>query len=148
MRRRFVIILTAAFVAASSWGAGPAGDASAGKKNKPITVSGEILDLSCYLARGLHGSVHQDCAKRCLQSGVPMGLMTADSTLYLLTQNHGRAMTPGSYAGTPDMYAQCREWAAMQVEVNGATGFRDGVRVLEVTRAKLVPAPTPTKNVP
>ena len=148
MGRRVLVLLVAAFVAAASWGAGPAGDSSAGKKNKPITVSGEIMDLSCYLARGLHGPLHRDCAKQCLLSGVPMGLMTADSTLYLLTQNHGRAMTPASFAGTPDMYAQCREWAALQVEVNGATGFRNGVRVLEVTRAKLLPAPTPVKNVP
>ena len=148
MGRRIVILITAAFVAVSTWGAGPAGDPGAGKKNKPITVSGEILDLSCYLARGLSGPLHQDCAKRCLQSGVPMGLMTADSTLYLLTQNHGRAMTPGSFAGTPNLYAQCRDWAAMQVEVNGATGFRNGVRVLEVTRAKLQPTPTQAKNVP
>jgi len=148
MRRRFVIILTAAFMAASTWGAGPAGDASAGKKNKPITVSGEVLDLSCYLARGLSGPLHRDCAKQCLAAGVPMGLMTADSTMYLLTQNHGRAMAPGTFAGTPDMYAQVKEWASLQVEVNGATGFRNGVRVLEVTRAKLVPVPTPAKNVP
>lgn len=148
MGRRFFIILTAAFVAVSSWGAGPAGDSSAGKKNKPITVSGEILDLSCYLARGLSGPLHRDCAKQCLAMGVPMGLMTADSTLYLLTQNHGRAMAPGSYAGTPDMYAQVKDWAALQVEVNGATGFRNGIRVLEVTRAKLLPTPTPAKNTP
>ena len=148
MGRRVLIILTAAFVAASTWGAGPAGDAPAGKKNKPITVSGEVLDLSCYLSRGLSGPLHRDCAKQCLAAGVPMGLMTADSTFYLLTQNHGRAMAPASYAGTPDMYAQCREWAAMQVEVNGATGFRNGVRVLEVTRAKVLPTATPAKNTP
>lgn len=148
MGRRIRIILTAALLAAATWGAGPAGDSPAGRKNKPITVSGEVLDLSCYLARGLAGPLHRDCAKQCLGAGVPMGLMTADSTLYLLTQNHGRAMAPGSFAGTPDMYAQCREWASLQVEVNGATALRNGVRVLEVTRAKLVPAPTPTKNVP
>lgn len=148
MGRRIFILMTAAFVAASSWGAAPAGNASAGKKNKVITVSGEILDLSCYLARGLAGPLHADCARQCLRAGVPMGLITADSTLYLLTQNHGRAMAPGGYAGTPDMYAQCREWAALKVEVNGASGFRAGVRVLEVTRAKLAPAPAPPKNTP
>ena len=148
MRRRALVLLVAGFVAAASWGAGPAGDAPAAKKNKPITVSGEIMDLSCYLTRGLAGPLHQDCARQCLLSGVPMGLMTADSTLYLLTQNHGRAMTPASFAGTPDMYAQCREWAGQRVEVNGVTGFRNSVRVLEVTRAKLLPAPTPVKNGP
>jgi hypothetical protein len=136
MGRHIRIILAAALVTAFTLGAGPAGDTPAGKKNKPITVSGEILDLSCYLARGLNGPLHRDCAKQCLGAGVPMGLMTADSTLYLLTQNHGRAMAPGSFAGMPDMYAQCRDWAALQVEVNGATAIRNGVRVLEVTRAR------------
>lgn len=147
MGRRLRIILAAALIAAMTWGAGPAGDTPA-KKNKPITVSGEILDLSCYLARGLAGPLHRDCAKQCLMAGVPMGLMTADSTMYLLTQNHGRAMAPGSFAGQPDMYAQVKEWAALQVEVNGVVGTRHGVKVLEVTRAKLLPTPSPAKNTP
>ena len=58
------------------------------------------------------------------------------------------AMAPGSFAGQPDMYAQVKEWAALQVEVNGVLGTRHGVKVLEVTRAKLRPTPSPAKNTP
>jgi len=136
--RRYVVVVA---ILVGALGASPALDL---KSRKPITVRGEILDLSCYLEKGLSGAVHQDCAKMCLQSNVPMGLMTADSTLFLLTQDHGRAMAPTTYAGIPDMYAQCRRWAALQVEVNGIARMRNGVRVLEVSRAKLVTEPPAT----
>jgi len=108
---------------------------------KPATVRGEILDLGCYLARGLRGPMHRDCALKCLSSGVPMGLITADSLVYLLTQVHGRAMAPAGYTN-PDMFQQCKQWPAMNVEVSGWTFERKGVRIMEVSKAALLPAPT------
>jgi hypothetical protein len=130
-----VLILAAALLT-------PAPGESAGAK-RAVVVKGEILDLGCYLARGLHGSIHRDCAHQCLAAGIPMGIMAQDSTLYLLTQDHGRAMAPSSYS-TPDAYAQCREWASLTVEVTGGESLRNGVHVLEVVRAKLVPAEAPS----
>ena len=60
---------------------------------KAAVVRGEVLDLSCWLARNLSGPLHQDCARKCLASGVPMGIITTpDSTLWLLTQDHGRTI--------------------------------------------------------
>ena len=106
---------------------------------KRLVVRGEIVDMGCYLARGLRGPLHTDCARQCLAVGVPMGLLGPDSTVYLLTQDHGRAMAPSQYQ-TPDAYAQCKDWASMTVEVMGTLYVRNGVNVLEVSRAKVVPA--------
>ena len=112
---------------------------------KAAVVRGEVLDLSCWLARNLSGPLHQDCARRCLAAGVPMGIITTpDSTLWLLTQDHGRAMEPGSFAGTPDPYLQCKDWPSYIVEVAGLPAFKNGVHVIEVSRAKIISKPVAT----
>lgn len=111
-----------------------AGSGGPGPK-KLATVTGEILDMGCFSARGLRGQLHRECALKCVMSGVPMGLITADSVVYILTQNHDRAMTPGGYP-PPDPFLQCKRWPATQVEITGFVWERKGVKMLEVRMAK------------
>ena len=121
----------------------PAGAPSAGAKAgppKPIKVRGEIIDMGCYLSQGLRGPMHRDCALKCLSSGVPMGIVTADSIVYLLTQVHARAMTPESYQ-TPNAFELCKKWPSQTVDLAGFAYERRGVRILEVLKAVVVPAP-------
>ena len=51
---------------------------------KPISVVGEIVDLSCYLQVGKHGDKHRDCGQKCVAAGQPVGLVTKDGTVYTL----------------------------------------------------------------
>ena len=51
---------------------------------EPISVVGEIVDLSCYLQVGKHGDKHRDCAQKCARSGQPIGLVKEDGTVYML----------------------------------------------------------------
>ncbi len=53
-------------------------------KAKPISVVGEVVDLSCYLQVGKHGDKHRDCGQKCLRNGQPAGLLAEDGTLYML----------------------------------------------------------------
>src|SRR3954452_2006539 len=53
-------------------------------KAEPITATGEVLDLSCYLQVGKHGDKHRDCAQKCVGNGQPVGLLAEDGTVYLL----------------------------------------------------------------
>ncbi len=101
---------------------------------KYVTVTGEILDMGCFTFSGLRGPLHRDCALKCIMSGVPMGLITADSVVYVLTQNHDRAMAPGSFP-PPDPYGLCRGWPSIQVEIAGYTWERKGLKMLEVRMA-------------
>src|SRR5205823_3689002 len=41
---------------------------------KVVTVVGEIVDYSCYLSLGKHGTKHRDCGQKCLRNGQPIGL--------------------------------------------------------------------------
>jgi hypothetical protein len=53
---------------------------------KVVTLVGEIVDYSCYLQLGKHGTKHRDCGQKCLKSGMPIGLLTKDGKLYLLME--------------------------------------------------------------
>ncbi|HVL11419.1 MAG TPA: hypothetical protein VM529_02570 [Gemmata sp.] len=53
---------------------------------KVTTVTGEIIDLSCYLQVGKHGGKHRDCGQKCLKAGQPIGLLAKDGTVYLLME--------------------------------------------------------------
>ena len=42
---------------------------------EPKTVTGEILDMKCYMTSGAHGEGHKDCAAMCIKGGAPMGIL-------------------------------------------------------------------------
>src|SRR5215831_3676475 len=50
------------------------------------TVTGEILDMKCYMSAGKHGPDHKDCAAMCLKGGSPMGILAQDGKVYLLIE--------------------------------------------------------------
>jgi len=49
-----------------------------------VRVSGEIVDVSCYLQLGKHGAAHVACATKCATNGQPIGLLAAGNALYFL----------------------------------------------------------------
>jgi hypothetical protein len=51
---------------------------------KPLTLTGEVVDVSCYTQLGKRGEGHKACGTKCVASGSPAGLLTADGTLYIL----------------------------------------------------------------
>lgn len=62
---------------------------SAQAKADTVTVTGEVLDLSCYLGHGAKGKEHQKCAKACvLEKKVPAGLLLDDGSVLLLVPDH------------------------------------------------------------
>jgi hypothetical protein len=87
------------------------------------TVKGEIVDLGCYLGHGATGADHKGCALKCIAGGMPMGLLTSDGELYLLTMSHTNA----------DPFNAAKEMAAETVTVTGPVHSRDGMRSLEVS---------------
>jgi len=97
-----------------------------GAGGKTITVTGELVDLSCYLGHGAKGAGHQKCADTCLKKGLPMGVLTKDGKLYLILEDHAKA----------DAYASLKTKAAKTVTVTGALHEKDGIKGIAVTSAK------------
>jgi hypothetical protein len=92
------------------------------------TVSGEVVDLACYMVHpeSGRGPSHRKCADTCLKKGLPMGLLTADKQLYLLLEDHEN----------PKPYAQLKEKPAEQVTVEGTKTASGGVNALVVEAVK------------
>ena len=87
-----------------------------------VTVKGEIVDMACYVAHEARGAEHQDCAKRCVKGGQPMGLLTEDGNLYLLYASH----SDGS------AFEQAKELAGEMVALTGKESAQNGVKGIEV----------------
>src|SRR5262249_60670104 len=92
------------------------------------TVTGEVVDLACYMhdpATG-KGAAHRKCADTCLKKGLPMGLLTDDKQVYLLLEDHEN----------PKPYAQLKEKAAEKVTVEGEKVTQGGTQGLIVEAVK------------
>ena len=86
------------------------------------TVTGEVVDLGCYLGSGMKGAGHKECASTCIAKGGPMGLLTSKGVLYVLTMNHDNA----------DPFNQAKQHAGDQVKITGPVSMKNGTRSLEV----------------
>lgn len=72
--------------------AAPAGTKPAAEAAKTTTLTGEVVDLSCYMGHGAMGADHAKCAMSCITKGQPVGFLTTDGALYvILGQNHETA---------------------------------------------------------
>lgn len=91
-----------------------------------VTVKGEVVDLACYLSKGLKGKRHQACAVMCVKKGLPIGVLTDAGDVYLLIEDHDN----------PDPYAAAKGLAGEQAEVSGKKFTKGGVQSIQVTGAK------------
>ena len=61
-------------------------------QGREITVKGEVLDMTCYIAQNLSGPQHAQCARECIRRGLPAGIKTEDGKVYLLTGKPGQSI--------------------------------------------------------
>ena len=82
------------------------------KRSAPMTVTGEIVDISCYKSKGVAGgtgAAHLDCAKICiLEKGAQVGILTDGDGLFKIW---------GGMAA--DKYAKVLPYLGQQVEITG-----------------------------
>lgn len=95
---------------------------------KPISVVGEIVDLSCYLQVGKHGDKHRDCGQKCVGNGQPVGLVAQDGTVYILIDEEHNSRRDG----LTEFRKQAIEDMAKIVTVNGTLSEVEGQRAIYV----------------
>ncbi len=86
-----------------------------------ILVTGEVLDMTCYIASNLSGPEHAHCAKVCIRNGEPAGIKARDGKVYLLTGEPGQSIN-----------AKLADYAAQVVTIKGKKSVRDGFAQLQV----------------
>ena len=113
--RSFAIAIAGAALATVSYAA----DMKSESKPNDVTVTGEVLDMACYLDHGAHGEKHAGCAQKCISSGLPVGLKGSDGKTYLLIGEHMPANE------------ELAKHAAQTITVHGKLVERDGINLLE-----------------
>jgi hypothetical protein len=86
-----------------------------------ILVTGEVLDMTCYIASKLSGPDHAECARVCIRNGEPAGIKAQDGKVYLLTGEPGQSIN-----------AKLADYAAQIVTIKGKQSVRDGFAQLQV----------------
>jgi type 1 fimbria pilin len=90
-----------------------------GAASEEITVKGEVLDLVCYVDHNATGEKHADCAAKCIQQGLPVGLKAENGKTYLLVGEH------------KPINAELVKHAAKTITVKGKAVSRDGFNMIE-----------------
>src|SRR5262245_11711172 len=57
-------------------------------ESSDVTLTGEVLDLACYIGHGAKGPDHAGCAAKCAEMGQPIGLAASDGKVYILIADH------------------------------------------------------------
>ncbi|MDX2168531.1 MAG: hypothetical protein SF182_15760 [Deltaproteobacteria bacterium] len=91
-----------------------------------ITVSGEVIDVSCYLSQGSKGKRHKQCAELCAKKGLPIGVLTDAGDVYLLIEDHD----------APEGYTAAKGLAGERVTVTGKKFAKGGVQSVLVADVK------------
>jgi hypothetical protein len=98
---------------------------------KPMTVSGELVEVSCFLQLGKRGEKHIPCGTKCLQNGQPFGVVTAGNQLYLLMAEEHDPRRDGQ----ADLRTALIPLLAKQVRVTGMHTMHNGYHALFVSAA-------------
>ena len=94
---------------------------------KETSLTGEVLDLSCYMKSGAKGPEHKSCATGCLKNGNPVGLLASDGKVYLVVEDHKNA----------DPYKQLITHPAEQVKLTGTLQTRNGMPGLVLSKMEM-----------
>ena len=116
---------------AQPWSATTVGAAVDGKAQPGTitTLTGEIVDFSCYLQVGKHGEKHRACGQKCFTNGQPIGLLTQDGSLYMLMEEEHDPRRDG----LTEFRKAATEHVAHIMEVSGTEASHGGYKALFVT---------------
>jgi hypothetical protein len=117
-----------------SAGAAWAHEEHAGGTQEPVaentateqTLTGEVVDVFCYLHHGKDGlgKGHAGCAKKCIQSGLPVAIKVGDRLYLAAMASHDAANKA------------LVDFAGEQVTVHGHVMEKDGQHLISITRVE------------
>ena len=114
-----------------------AATAEANKKvlesGKVATVTGEVVDVSCYLQLGKRGEAHIACGSKCIANGQPIGIVDAEGllTIVMAEEHHPRR------DGQVELKSVLGPLLAKTVTLTGMMTEMKGYRALFVQAAEM-----------
>ena len=82
------------------------------------TVTGEIVDMMCYVDHNAAGDKHASCAAKCIKGGGPVGIVSEGKT-YLVVGDH------------KPMNDELSEYAGKTITLKGKLASKGGISILE-----------------
>jgi hypothetical protein len=82
------------------------------------TITGEVVDMMCYIDHNAMGEKHASCAAKCIKSNGPVGIVS-DGKAYIVVGEH-KAMN-----------AELAEFAGKTITVKGKMAERGGLAMIE-----------------
>jgi hypothetical protein len=132
---------TAALVGvfALGWGAARSLPVPHSERRMVATITGEVIDMACYYDVGASGPDHAACARRCIESGLPVGLKANNGEIYVLI---GPQLPPSPTPGPmhESLNNQLARYAAEIVTVRGIVVQKGGVTLVENAEVVATPA--------
>ena len=118
MKRLLILALVAMFgLAAVAF----ADEAAKKAEVKPVTLTGEVIDLYCYSEHQASGAEHAKCATSCITKGIPVGFLTADGTMYIIV---GKDHAPAN--------AEVAAFAGKQSTITGKVSEAKGMKTIQL----------------
>ena len=102
-------------------------------KAKPATITGELVEVSCYLQLGKKGEAHIPCGSDCIKNGMPAGILDKNGKLTVLfVEEHD----PRRF-GQMDIRQKLAGLVAKQVTATGMLSEKDGYGALYISGADI-----------
>jgi type 1 fimbria pilin len=97
---------------------------------KSMKITGEVVDVSCYLAHGDggKGDGHASCAQACAKNGGPLGILTKDGKLYV-------SVLPDDHKTGPN--AILMDHVAHMVTATGVVRSKGGTNGIMITNVEM-----------
>jgi hypothetical protein len=83
-------------------------------------LTGEVIDITCYLDHDSVGAKHADCARKCIERGMPVGLLVNGKVYNVIVSSHE----------SPN--AKLAPFAGQVVTVTGKTIEKNGLRAIDM----------------
>lgn len=98
-----------------------------GKDGKNVTLSGELIGLTCFIKHGSKGAAHRSCAKSCAEKGLPIGLLSEGKIYQVSGKGH---------ASLKNAYKPLLKYVERNVTVKGTLYEKNGTRMIVIERIR------------
>ncbi len=91
-------------------------------KSMNTTLEGQVVGLSCYLAKGTHGESAKACQTACVRSGLPVGILSHGHVYLAVTSTNKSANS------------LLLPYMEQEVKVTGVVNSRSGLSIVRVAK--------------
>lgn len=89
-------------------------------ESKEVNLTGEVVDLTCFMDHDSKGARHASCARKCIEKGMPVGLLSGDTLYTVIISSHE----------SPN--AKLAPLAGKMVTIHGAVTVKNGMHVIDM----------------